>query len=88
MELDFRKQMSKRRRIVQAATPEGQLAGEMLLEAIENQLRDNNPPEVSRTLSRLMNDGHSREDALRLIGYSSCGRSARISRSATECRSR
>jgi hypothetical protein len=60
--------MTKRRRIVRAATPEGQLAGEALLEAIENQLRENNPPEVSETLSRLTSAGHSREDALRLIG--------------------
>jgi hypothetical protein len=60
--------MTKRRRIFQAATPEGQLAGEALLEAIENQLRDNNPPEVSKTLKRLLGAGYSREDALRLIG--------------------
>jgi hypothetical protein len=44
------------------------MAGEAMLEVLENQLRGNNPPEVSRTLSRLMSTGYSREDALRLIG--------------------
>lgn len=60
--------MSKRHRIVRAATPEGQMAGEALLEAIETQLREKNPIEVSQTLSRLMSMGHSREEAVRLIG--------------------
>jgi hypothetical protein len=60
--------MSKRRRIVQADTPEGQLAGEAVLEAIENQIRDNDPPETALTLARLMRGGESRENAMRLIG--------------------
>src|SRR5512139_113244 len=60
--------MSKRRRSVQADTPEGQLAGEALLEAIENQIRDSDPAETALTLARLMRGGESRENAMRLIG--------------------
>jgi hypothetical protein len=59
--------MSKRKRIVQANTPEGQVIGEAILEAVKNQLRDNNPPETALTLARLLKSGESREDALRLI---------------------
>lgn len=60
--------MSKRKRIVRATTPEGQLAGEAVLEAIENQIRDKDPPETALTLKRLMKGGRSREEAMRLIG--------------------
>jgi hypothetical protein len=60
--------MSRRKRIVHADTPGGQLAGEALVEAIENQIRDNNPPETALTLARLMKRGESREGAMRLIG--------------------
>ena len=60
--------MSKRKRIVQADTPDGQRAGEAILEAVENQLRDDNPPETALTLARLTTSGESRENAMRLIG--------------------
>jgi hypothetical protein len=60
--------MSKRKRIVHAKTPHGQLAGEAVVEAIENQIRDNDPPETALTLARLMKSGESRENAIRLIG--------------------
>ncbi len=47
--------MKKRKHgIVQADSPEGQLAGEGIIEAIENQSRDNDPPETRITLDRLM----------------------------------
>lgn len=35
----------------------------LVLEAVENQLRDNDPPETAVTLERLMAKGCSREDA-------------------------
>lgn len=60
--------MSKRKRIVHADTPGGQLAGEAIVEALENQIRDNDPPETALTLARLMKGGESRENAMRLIG--------------------
>jgi len=38
------------------------------MEIIDNQLRDNTPPETRFTLDRLLAAGHSLEDARRLIG--------------------
>jgi hypothetical protein len=40
----------------------------MILEIVENQLHDDNPPETQETLERLMNAGHSRQEAVELIG--------------------
>jgi hypothetical protein len=61
--------MKKRKHsIVQAGSPEGQLAGEGVIEAIENQIRDNDPPETRITLDRLMSLGESRNSAMRYIG--------------------
>ncbi len=54
-------------KIVNADTEEGQIAGEAIIEAIENQLRDNTPPETKSTLKRLMSTGESRENAMRFI---------------------
>ena len=59
--------MTKREPIVQADTEDGQLAGEAIVEAVENQIRDNDPPEVKLTLKRLMGQGESRENAIRYI---------------------
>ena len=59
--------MAKREPIVQADTESGQMAGEAIVEAVENQIRDNNPPEVKQALKRLMGLGGSRENAIRYI---------------------
>ena len=62
-------EMKKRNRnIVQADSPDGQRAGEALIETVEIQIRDNDPPEVRMTLDRLMSLGESRENAMRYIG--------------------
>ncbi len=39
----------------------------VMLEVVENQLRDNTPPETKQTLDRLIKEGHSEEEAKRLI---------------------
>jgi hypothetical protein len=39
-----------------------------ILDVVENQLRDGTPPETRATLARLMADGRSREEAVKLIG--------------------
>jgi len=39
-----------------------------LIEAVENQVRANGPPEVAAALARLMAEGHERDDAIGLIG--------------------
>lgn len=38
------------------------------LEAVENQLRDNTPPEARQTFDRLRREGFSEEDAKLLLG--------------------
>ena len=60
--------MKKRNeKIVQADSEDGQKAGEALVEVIENQLIENNPPETKQALERLMKSGESRENAIRYI---------------------
>tara|TARA_B100000315_G_C14234376_1_gene432471 strand:- start:241 stop:588 length:348 start_codon:yes stop_codon:yes gene_type:complete len=39
-----------------------------ILEIVENQLKDGDPPETVQTLERLVADGHSRQEAKKLIG--------------------
>jgi peroxiredoxin family protein len=39
-----------------------------IFEIIDNQIRDNDPPETKETLERLLSDGHAREEAIKLIG--------------------
>ena len=59
--------MKKREKIVQADTPDGQMAGEALVDIVENQLRDNEPPETKQAFDRLVAMGESRENAIRYI---------------------
>jgi len=42
---------------------------EAILEVINNQIRDNNPPETKQALIRLQEQGFSEKEALKLIGY-------------------
>ena len=42
-------------------------ARKVILELVENQIRENDPPEVRHTLERLMAEGCSRDEAKRLI---------------------
>ena len=39
-----------------------------ILEVVDNQIRDNDPPETKKTFNRLMKEGHSSKEAKRLIG--------------------
>ena len=41
--------------------------GAAIMEVVDNQLRDGTPPETRQTLDRLLADGHTEEDARRLI---------------------
>jgi len=59
--------VKKPEKIVQADTEDGQMAGEAIIEALETQLKENNPPETRHTLERLMGLGESRENAMRYI---------------------
>ena len=40
---------------------------DMLIEVVENQLRDNDPPETRETLKRLQKAGYDREEAVEMI---------------------
>ena len=48
---------------------ENQRLREAILEVINTQIRDNDPPETKKNLIRLQNQGFSEEESLRLIGY-------------------
>ncbi len=41
---------------------------EAILEVVENQMRDNDPPETKQTYERLTQEGYSEKEAKRLIG--------------------
>lgn len=56
-----------KKKILSPDTESGQMVGEAIIEAVENQLRDNDPPEANLTLKRLMSSGESREAAIRYI---------------------
>ena len=74
--------MSKK--IVNAETEDGQLAGEAIIEIIENQLRDNNPKETKITLERLMASGESRENSMRFIASAVIVEISEIFKNGTE----
>jgi hypothetical protein len=40
----------------------------MILEVVAKQVQENDPPETKQTYDRLIQEGHSDEDAKRLIG--------------------
>lgn len=40
----------------------------VIFEIIENQIRDNSPCEVRRALERLLSEGRTKEEAMKLIG--------------------
>jgi hypothetical protein len=48
---------------------ENQQLRKAILEVINNQIRDNDPPETKQTLVRLQEEGFSEEETLKLIGY-------------------
>lgn len=50
-------------------------AGEAIIEIVENQIRDNQPPKVRETLDRLLTLGICREEAIK---YISCALSVEV----------
>lgn len=45
-----------------------EIARAAIFEIIENQLRDNNPPDARQTFQRLLAEGQTQEEAMKLIG--------------------
>jgi len=50
-------------------TNDNQRLRQAILEVINTQIRENDPPETKQTLIRLQEQGFSEEETLRLIGY-------------------
>ena len=48
--------------------PNPQIARAAIFEIIENQMRDGTPTETKHTYDRLIADGHSEEETMRMIG--------------------
>ena len=48
---------------------EDQQLRKAILEVINNQIRYNDPPETKQTLDRLLQEGFSKEETFKLIGY-------------------
>jgi len=48
---------------------ENQQLRKAILEVINNQIRDNDPPETKQTFVKLQEEGFSEEETLKLIGY-------------------
>ena len=46
----------------------GRILRQAVFEIINNQVRDGTPPETKQTLDRLMSEGHTRNEAMKLIG--------------------
>ena len=44
-----------------------------ILEVVKTQLRENDPPETKQTLERLLQQGFTEQEALKLIGYVAAG---------------
>lgn len=42
--------------------------GEVVIQVVQNQLRANDPPETKQTHERLIKEGHSEEDVMKLLG--------------------
>ena len=48
--------------------PDPKVLREMIFKVIENQIRDGMPPETKETFDRLMTEGYSKDETLKLIG--------------------
>lgn len=48
---------------------ENQKLRSAILEVVKTQLRDNEPPETRKTFERLLHEGFSEKETLKLLGY-------------------
>ncbi len=48
---------------------ESDIRRDAIFEAIQNQIRDNNPPITRETFNRLIAEGYSKNEAMKLIGF-------------------
>ncbi|MBU2626668.1 MAG: hypothetical protein KKG33_14010 [candidate division Zixibacteria bacterium] len=45
-----------------------EIVREAIFEVVENQMRDNDPPETRQTYDRLIAEGHPEEEVMKMIG--------------------
>ena len=43
-------------------------AGQLVIQAIKNQIRQNDPPETKETFDRLLSEGYAKEEVYRMLG--------------------
>ena len=43
-------------------------AGELIIQAIKKQIRQNDPPETKETFDRLRREGHAKDEVYRMLG--------------------
>ena len=48
--------------------PDPEITRAAIFQIIENQMRDDTPPETKQTYDRLIADGHSHEETMKMIG--------------------
>jgi len=48
--------------------PDARFARKAILDVVRNQMRQGNPPETKQTYDRLIADGHSHEETMKLLG--------------------
>lgn len=58
----------KNERTPNMTEPDSEILRAAIFEIIENQIREDTPPETKKTFDRLMADGHSHEDTMKMIG--------------------
>lgn len=63
----IKKKRKKKMKWHQPKDENAQIAQEALLEVIDNQIRDNDPPETRKTLERLITEGFSEIESKKLI---------------------
>lgn len=69
----FSKRASRVNQSYDAETPYNPRLKAVILEVVEDQIRNNNPPETRQTLERLLVAGYSREQAIEMIGSALVG---------------
>jgi predicted nucleic acid-binding Zn-ribbon protein len=59
--------MQRKKKMKNTKEPDPEVVRDAILEIVQNQLRDNNPPETRQTLDRLIAEGVEEEEAIKMI---------------------
>jgi hypothetical protein len=61
------KELDRKQKMKDVNEPDPEIVRNIILEIVQNQLRDNDPPETRETLARLTSEGISEEEAIKMI---------------------